>query len=1054
MMNQTRQFFRRTAYIIAVSKIMGLALAYFVTGKLGLMLAVPPGYATAIWPPSGIALAGILVFGWRVWPGILIGSFLVNVSLEPSYSLTASLGIPLTIGAGATLQAVIGAILVRRFASFPNDLASVNEVFTFLFWGGLVSCLVNATASVTTLMLSGKITASNFMFNWWTWWLGDVIGVLIFTPLILVWALKPNYKWRTRRLPVTLPILITFILTLIGVNLGTFWEIKQLEFQFNQHASNLARAFEKNLLTHIEVLYSLKSFYLASIHITREEFKIFVERSFTDLKGIQALSWNPLVDDKNRDQFERTTQQQGLKNFKITEKNATGKLVLASQRSNYITVHYIEPFATNSKALGFDVASNPIRRQALELARDTGDLVSTARIKLVQETGQQFGMLFFLPIYKKGSAHGTLEERRQNLVGYMVGVFRAGDLVKDALFSLDHKGLFYQLIDKTAPIEEQLLVICHDFDLQAANISILLKQYLFSWATKRFEANFPFVVGKRKWNFQVIPTQEYVAKYRPENAWLILVVGLLLSSLVGTFVMVVSGRDVLFQHLVKKRTMELENNQKRYEEKNQLLEQEIVVRKRAEKAAEVANQAKSTFLTNMNHELRTPINGILGFAQILQRDSSLTPQQQHGLNIIEQSGNHLLVLINDILDLAKVEAGKIELHEVDFNLPSLLNEVSEIINLRAQDQSINFYLESVNDIPNGVHGDERRLRQILLNLLDNAVKFTDQGSVTLKVGFNQLTTPSPSLKRTGVVDFKIEDTGVGISPENIETIFEPFEQVGKQEHQAKGTGLGLAISKNLVELTGGQLYVSSQINIGTQFWFALTLPIIDYNVTKVSTQQPIIGIKGKSPKILVVDDNEENQAVVVDLLSQLGFNVESANDGHEGLEKAISWQPDAIITDLIMPKMDGFELIQQLRQSPVLKDKIIIASSARVHETDKKKSLAIGSHAFLPKPIQVETLLEQLQHYLNLTYVYGDKVKETLEENHTAQIVFPPVAELEKLYELALMADIDELEEQVAVLAKSEAKLKPFVTKMQAFLKKYQVGKLTEWLEGAMTNDG
>jgi PAS domain S-box-containing protein len=482
----------------------------------------------------------------------------------------------------------------------------------------------------------------------------------------------------------------------------------------------------------------------------------------------------------------------------------------------------------------------------------------------------------------------------------------------------------------------------------------------------------------------------------------------------------------------------------------------------AEKArhiAEMANQAKSTFLASMSHELRTPLNGILGYAQILQRDTEITTKQQHGLNVIEQSGNHLLALINDVLDLAKVESGKVELHEVDFHLPSLLNEVSEIINIRAQDKSINFYLESVNDLPNGVHGDERRLRQILLNLLGNAIKFTEHGSVTLKVCMNADSPAcSPNLLKTcspGSLHFKIEDTGVGISPENLETIFEPFEQVGEQERQAKGTGLGLAISKNLVELMGGQLYVSSQINVGTQFWFELTLPTVNYHVTQISTQQPIIGVKGKSPKILVVDDNEENQAVVIDLLSPLGFKVESANDGREGLEKAISWQPDAIITDLIMPEMDGFELIHQLRQSPILKDKIIIASSVNVYDADKNRSLAIGSHAFLPKPIQVETLLEQLQQHLNLTWVYFDKIdkiKETAEENHITQVVFPPIAELEKLYKLTLMGDVNGLQEQIAILAVSSMKLKPFVTKVQAFLKSFQLGELGEWLEGEISH--
>ncbi|MDM8553238.1 AAA family ATPase [Desulfococcaceae bacterium HSG7] len=535
-------------------------------------------------------------------------------------------------------------------------------------------------------------------------------------------------------------------------------------------------------------------------------------------------------------------------------------------------------------------------------------------------------------------------------------------------------------------------------------------------------------------------------------------------NLISSQIAVSIENSLLYNRLEEKVT---ERTHELYERTSEL-ELEIVVRKKAEKAAEKANLAKSMFLANMSHELRTPLNGILGFAQILQREPSVTAEQRHGLEVIEQSGDHLSVLIDDVLDLAKVESGKIELYKTDFNLSSLLSGVCEIINIRAENKGVDFYLESANDLPRSVHGDKRRLRQILLNLSGNAVKFTDQGSVALKVSLNKgehlaVGRVSDSVTRhqqqnedsrkelpLRVISFKIEDTGIGIAPENLERIFEPFEQIRKRGRQTKGTGLGLAISKNLIEQMGGRLSVSSQMNVGTRFQFELTLPIVDNNISTIARRQ-IIGVQGEPPKIMIADDNSVNRAVLSKLLARLGFNIKLAEDGREGLRKSLKWRPDVIITDLTMPETDGFQLIRQLRRSPVLKEKIIIATSASEYEADK--SIAAGSDTFLPKPIRIETLLEQLQRLLNLTWIYGDKVKETAEKNHADKMIFPPAAELKQLYELSLMGDIDELEKQAAILAEADVKLKPFVTQMLAFLEKYLVNKFSEWLEGEMMND-
>ncbi|WP_432740328.1 CHASE domain-containing protein [Methylobacter sp. G7] len=545
-------------------QIIGLTAAYFATGKLGTALAIPPGYATAIWPPSGIALAGILLYGNRVWPAILLGSFLVNISTPliaplPIESLYSAI-ITLIISGGASLQAVVGAYLVRRFADFPNSFTREKEVFLFFLFGGLFSALVNATIAVSTLVAIGGIPAANFLANWRTWWMGDALGIFIFTPLILVWAQPSSDPWRNRRIAITLPVIAMFILTTTVV----FFESKnnndRLKLEFNQRAFELKVALETSVFDHLNVIRSIGSFYSASSIVSRQEFKAFVTHSLDDFEGIQALEWSPVIQASERNALEKSVRLDGYPNFQITERDADKSMVRAGNRQKYIPITFLEPYQGNESALGYDFNSNALRRDALDKARDTGELTITARVNLVQEKSNQYGLIAYSPIYRTGLSHQTLEERRNNISGYAVGIFRAGDIAAAALKDLDLKGLSYRLIDESVPATEQLLF---SIDWQELSPWALPERSFFG-KRNPLVSHSSIKVGDRSWRFEVAPTQDYFTSHRSGNAWLILLAGLILTSIVSAFAMVVSGRGNLLRKLVEERTTELAQSEQRF----------------------------------------------------------------------------------------------------------------------------------------------------------------------------------------------------------------------------------------------------------------------------------------------------------------------------------------------------------------------------------------------------------------------------------------------------------------------------------------------------------
>jgi len=864
-------------------RIFLLTLAYVIAGRLSLLLAIPPGFVSGLFLPLGIALGAVLIWGYPMAIGVFLGSALLNISVSPAESMSLPVVLlAAEIASGSTLASVVGAWLIRRSVGFPNNLTDERDIFAFFALGGPIATSLSASIGVLALYSNDIIPLKQILYSWWTWWIGDAIGVLIATPLVCVLFAEPRHFWRDRRMTVAAPLVVSSLIVVAIFVMASNNEQKKLNDQFQRQAVVVAGAVDTGLSSVIYTLATLRGLFVASEQVTRAEFSHYIAQVIVEKNGVSGFSWNQRVIHSERAVFEASIRAEGALDFSIKEKDSTGAFIRAPEHPEYIAITFVEPWEQNAMILGFNTASDPGRAEALIRARDTGHFAMTEPLQLLQDEKISLGVVVYYPVYKQAHLTNTVVERRESLIGYATAIVRIRDLIDEVLAPFSSSDFQLNIADITVPENSKAFYHTGDLDIPAYARDLVLHQEIS--------------VGGRRLLVSVSPTEKYLTEHVSLQSWFVLAGGLLFCSLLGGFLLLISGRTQHISNLVEQRTKELAAILENAVESILVVNEHGLIQDANPAAAQLfkyplmqfshlhisdlipvlrqifntqgddltishvretfgrcsdgsdveielsispvaiqerkfftfiihdatakrkVDRLKSEFISTVSHELRTPLTSIKGALSIVLSDSlGVLPQKIKDLLIIAgNNADRLARLVNDILDVDKLEFGNVQLHLQRSAIYPLLQQSIEQNQGYAARYGVSLQLDAADTLVEQAeaHLDTDRFLQVMANLLSNAIKFSYlEGVVRV-----QLALDGQEL-RVSVID-----QGQGIADDFRQRIFQKFAQVDSSSTRRRdGTGLGLSITKAIIERLDGKIDYHSVLGKGTTFYFTLPL---------------------------------------------------------------------------------------------------------------------------------------------------------------------------------------------------------------------------------------